>query len=536
MPSVIDSLLVRLGFSVDPKGLEGFAAKVEGLKTGMMTMGAAAAGAVYGIAHLVRGTSERMAGIAEFSEQMGLSARTVASLGKVARENGGSLEGLEQGLRQMTIMAGQAAQGIGRGAMIFKRFGLQVKDTHGQVKPVEQLLGDVADKLQKLPSLGQKLALGSRLGFDAATVKLLSEGREHFEALRNTALKNIPFADRDYAAALQTERLFKKSEDSITRLKDRIAVGLLPVVNAFLENTIKWATNENNIRKLKNIFGELASVLTFVVKHAKAAAFGFAAITLAMKGMNTLLKTSLLGAFLLVAEDLWVFYRGGTSVTGWMLTKFPYAVEVMEGSLVALGAALIGLSLGSGPVGIFAGAIGGIVMGTMAIHDAWNPLMQWFGEQWDWLEDKVRTFLKVLSWPVWAVLKLTGGSANVEAVYGKDRGPTGARKTLADLSKFDEKDFNERMAAFRQRNVQGGGVLAPNAGNMLTWGRGEAASNVNNTTTIGELHMNFTGTPKPEDAKKLYKAMMLEAQREGLTSGKDVQRAKGMNAAGGKAG
>ena len=92
------------------------------------------------------------------------------------------------------------------------------------------------------------------------------------------------------------------------------------------------------------------------------------------------------------------------------------------------------------------------------------------------------------------------------------------------------------MAAFRQRNVQGGGVLAPNAGNMLTWGRGEAASNVNNTTTIGELHMNFTGTPKPEDAKKLYKAMMLEAQREGLTSGKDVQRAKGMNAAGGKAG
>ena len=89
MPSVIDSLLVKLGFSIDPKGLEGFAQKTQALKSGMMAAGVAAVGAVYGIERLVRGAAERMGGIAEFSEQMGLSARSVAALGKSTRAETG---------------------------------------------------------------------------------------------------------------------------------------------------------------------------------------------------------------------------------------------------------------------------------------------------------------------------------------------------------------------------------------------------------------------------------------------------------------
>src|ERR1035437_4713071 len=101
-------------------------------------LGAALAGAVYGIEHMVHGAVERMGGIQDFAEQMGLSARSVDALGRVARENESSLESMEGALRSMTMMAGQAAQGFGRGAMLFKKFHINVRDGNKEVKTTEE--------------------------------------------------------------------------------------------------------------------------------------------------------------------------------------------------------------------------------------------------------------------------------------------------------------------------------------------------------------------------------------------------------------
>jgi len=526
MPTVIDSLLVRLGFSVDPKGLEGFHNKVEQARSHMLAFGAAAVGALYGAREFFKGTAENLGGIQEFAEQMGLNVLSVAALGKVARENGGSMEGMQEGLRHMTVMAGQAAQGIGRGAMIFKRFGLAVKDSHGNVKPTEELLGDVADKMARLPSLGQKLALGSRLGFDAATVKLLSKGREEFNRLRDVALKANPFKRSDYETALLASRAFTKAQMNAEQLRNRLAVGLMPQVVKVLDGMGAWMKNEGNIKKLQQIIQHLADIAALVAKHFTFVTVALIGTKLAMQGIDKLLRGGLLGLFLLLADDLWTFYRGGTSVTGWMLTKFPEAVGVMLGALDLLGAAFIGISAGSGPVGVFAFALGGIAIAAMSIRDAWQPLVDWFKQSLDELEDRIILLTKIITPAIWLVSKVTG---KTDAWYGKEKGPAYSPERTG----YTEEDFKRRMAEFNARDMLGSpaglGVLDAGRAAMLPPGAGVRADNRVSTTVNGGIHMTFGGTPRPEDAKKLTDAVMLEISRRSAAMGKDTSRTKTMN-------
>jgi hypothetical protein len=573
MPTIIDSLLISVGFKINPEGLEGFAKKTEEAKHMALGLGAALAGAVYGIEHMVHGAVERMGGIQDFSEQMGLSARSVDALGRVARENESSLEAMEGGLRSMTMMAGQAAQGVGRGAMIFKRFGINVKDTNGHVKSTEQLLGDVADRLQKLPSLAQKQALGSRLGFDPATIKLLSEGRANFNKLREEALAALPFKESDYEQAEATEKAFRKAGDAVTQLKERLAIGLLPTVNALLARFKGWASDENNIIKIRDAINKVVEVAGFLVRHLgiivgvfavmKAHAYGtmiigwgsalasmaasagkgagmVALLGSGFKALQGVLTGGILGLLILVSEDLYTFHRGGTSVTGWMLTKFPQAVDVMKGALVVLGAAFLGLATSSGPVGLLALGIGGLVIAAMDLKNSWGPVVQWFeevwtdtlepiaavllplaeiregasliqkawdpvmtwlGKAWDWWIDKLVGGLEIMEAPLRLAAKVL--SISFEGFSGKlkewqSAKASGTGLTRARYAGMDENWFNRQNNAFNNRTNRGLGALDGGAGNMLTWGSGV----VTNNNTVGNVTINIQGSHDPEATGK----------------------------------
>jgi hypothetical protein len=564
MPTIIDALFVSLGWKIEPEGLEKYAKTTDTLKHGMLAVGAAVAGTVYGLERMVRGTAEKMGGIQRFGEQMGINAREVAALGRVAAENGSSMEAMEGGLRQMTMMAGQAAQGVGRGAMIFKRFGIQVKDSEGHVKPMNQLLGDVADKMAKLPSLAQKMALGSRLGFDPAIVPILAKGRAEFERMASAAQKANPFGDKDYENALKTEEGFKKAGQAVQRLRDRLAVGLFPTVNDLLKKFTAWVSNEKNVAKLRDainkvveIVGALARNLdkilaVFAVIYAHkygmmfmewgtkimgvVGALGKGAATAQLlatgfKAIQGVLTAGVLGLLILVAEDLWVFHQGGVSVTGWMLTEFPQAVDVMVVALDVLGAAFLALSLGSGPVGVFAFAIGGIVIAAMAIKDAWNPLMQWFEEAWDSLADKVAWFVNKLDAPLRWAAKLFGvdlsmnenHAATRNAAFNADHRPVNARGPQGPA---------ERAAYGRY--VGAGAAMMPGLGSVSPFLGGMRGSATSNVITMGDLHFHIDGSKLGrDDSEKLFREFSAKLEARGISQGRDSARVKARNGQGG---
>jgi hypothetical protein len=195
----------------------------------------------------------------------------------------------------------------------------------------------------------------------------------------------------------------------------------------------------------------------------------------ALKGI---LAGGLIAALVLVAEDLWVFYQGGTSVTGWLLTKFPYAVEVAQGALALLSGSLVALATGSGPLGLLVVGIGGLVIAGNDLRNSWNPVMQWFGEQWDWLSDKVKNFVNWADTPLRLAASLFGVDMEL-----KPSGPQGTAKTRAA---YEGASFGSGVGALDRR------------GDMTTWGAGSGAARavtnnqnrVDNSIKIGEVHVH----------------------------------------------
>lgn len=552
MPTIIDSLLVSLGFKIDAQGLQGFAKMADQAKHGMLAIGAAATGAVYGIERLVKHTAERMGGIQDFSEQMGLSARSVDALGRVAREHESSLESMEGAMRTIGTMAGMSAQGFKRATMSFERFGLKATDVHKQVKPVEQILGEIADKLEKMPSVGQRMALGARFGLDPAMVKLLSEGRANFERLREEALKANPFFEKDYEAAEQTEKAFRAAGDSVTRLKDRLAVGLMPTVNALLRKFIAWTADEKNIAKLRDginkvvdvvgllarnldkiiallailyahkygtMFMEWGNSFMHLVKQMRNGASAAESLKLGLLALKGILTGGILTLILLIAEDLWVFYRGGTSVTGWMMTKFPHAVDVMKQALVVLGAAFLALSLSSGPVGVFAFAIGEIALAAIQMRDAWDPVMQWFEEAWDSLADKAAKFINMLDAPLRLWAKVFGLDISLKEDHRAARNAE-YKATYGPIQKH-EAEMRERRSLRGGSMLPGMGVLGglvPGLGfGMRPIATGSHVSTNVSTVTTGDLHFHLDGSRLgASDADKLFRNFSERLKSRGI--------------------
>jgi hypothetical protein len=525
MPTIIDSLFVRLGFKTDPKGLEGFAVATGKAKDLMIGFGAAVTGAFYGVERLVQGAAERMGGIQNFAEQMGMSARSVDALGKVAKANDSSLEAMESGLRTLTITAGQAAQGVGRGALLFKKYGLSAKDA---TKPTEELLGVIADKMQKLPSNAQQKAFGSRLGFDDATIFMLAKGRANLEQLRAEALKGIPFADAQYELADNTDKLFRKAGSAVSQLKDRLAVGLFPTVNRVLQQFIAWVKNEQTVRKLQDAINKVVDALSLVARNLNkigavfavilaykmgayflslgaslmTAAKGQALLTLGLGAMKTLITGGLLGLIFLMAEDLWTYYRGGKSVTGWMMTQFPYAVDVMIASITALTGAFIALTFSSGPAGL--AFIGALIVAATLFHNAWDPLDKWWSGLWDRMFDRVADFYNKLPGFVRGVIALHSG-----------QGFDTSEMQKGVLSK----NFNSRKAIEKGTANWGAGKDFLKESDTPSWlnkpfTSGAPGSGGNVTTNDVTLNISGAGDPAAV-ARETMKLLQQEMEKEG---------------------
>lgn len=382
--NVLDSFFVALGFQVDTDGIEKFQHRTEELKAAALRLGAIAAGAAVGIGLMVEKVAESMGEIQHFAELNKLSAREVAAFNRVGEDNLITNEAMESSLQSLNVKTGEAAAGVGRGAMIFKKFGLSAKDAHGNVKSFNQILGDVSAKMQKA-SRQTNLAMAARLGLDPKMVPLLEKGKEYLDKLTGEAAAAIPFTDEDYERALKVDILFTKAKRTVGLFASQIAVSLMPVVQKALEKFIAWytamrsdtASNFNRtlralaftVETLWAWFSRLVDVLTgagkwlskfavagWAAKAAVAALIAYqvgswargAAQALgllvkalwAMAGASDALNATLLGGSLLIiallVDDIWNWYEGNESVIGQLFTKYPQALSIVRDALILL--------------------------------------------------------------------------------------------------------------------------------------------------------------------------------------------------------
>lgn len=269
--NIIESFFVSLGFEVNTEKIDEFKKKAAELRESAVTLGSIFTGAAAGIALLVQGVASSMGDLASFAELNDISAKSVAALGKIATANDGSLEGMKSTIQSLNKTIGEAALGIGRGAMTFEKLGLKAKDANGKVKTVDDLLGEVADKMQGL-SRQEQIGMAEKLGIDPQFVKVLEKGSENLAKLREEAELLNPFTEADYQLADQVDKLFLKAKGTLGTFTKMLGVSLLPTVKEVLQNYLEWfkasrkATSDVFIRALKLMAGAVGTVWDWVVR------------------------------------------------------------------------------------------------------------------------------------------------------------------------------------------------------------------------------------------------------------------------------
>ncbi|MGH7260626.1 MAG: phage tail tape measure protein, partial [Nitrospiraceae bacterium] len=176
------------------------------------------------------------------SQQIGVSVESLSALRYAAELSELSAEQLTQGLKFLAKNAVEAASGGSDAVVAFGDVGVSVKDAHGKIKPVEELLLDVADAFHRSDDNAAKTALAVKL-FGRAGIELipfLNEGRVGIERMMQEAQRlGLVMSKETAKASDEFNDNLTRLERTLTGIKIKIGVELIPVLNKAAEGFLK---------------------------------------------------------------------------------------------------------------------------------------------------------------------------------------------------------------------------------------------------------------------------------------------------------
>lgn len=119
--------------------------------------------------------------LGRLAHNLGMSARELDSWGAAAEQVGGTAQGIQSSFQH--ILAGFEAFKLGEQSPVvtaFRALGIAIADSNGQVRPMKDLMLDLAKALQGMPAQDQ-IRIAGMLGLDEGTLNLLRQGRDVVE-------------------------------------------------------------------------------------------------------------------------------------------------------------------------------------------------------------------------------------------------------------------------------------------------------------------------------------------------------------------
>ena len=283
----------RLGNSM--QGVQG---KVKNLKIAVgglngalkVFAGVMAAGA---FTRFIKGAIDSADSFGKLEDQTGIAANTLQ-----AYVNAGKLAGIEQatidkGLRRLSQSMREADQGVATYSDSFKALGLSVRDTDGNLKSNEQVLGEIADRFADMPDGATKAAIAMEIfgRSGASMINMLNGGSAslkefNYEVSDNFAQNAEYFNDQIAVLQIRFDGFRKQLTDA-----------LLPTLN----NLLKMFGNIFSADQDFEAFFEGVEVGLKIITSAVftvVAGFRFLLTTIKsiVAGLNELRKGNLSGA------------------------------------------------------------------------------------------------------------------------------------------------------------------------------------------------------------------------------------------------
>jgi hypothetical protein len=365
MATVLETFFAKLGFEVDESGFANAQAKLAGVGKSILGLGIFSGISVAGIMKLVNGTAAALGAVDRLSQRTGISTDAIQGLSAAGRQFDITAEGMQGSLTSVNNALGAAILREPRAVLMFKRLGLSATDAAGAQKDVVTFLGDVAERMQGLPTAAQA-RLTSRLGIDPGMIGMLRDGRQAFEELYATASQGAVFPQEDVARAAQFEQMFRRVRGILTTIGRNIGLELMKPMLGMLETITKWwAANgkrmmEDMRGRLKmwiDAFSWLTNIFNQFGQHGNLIVRVIEALGVALGALVALKVAEWIGGILkwfdpwklalmaiavliyLIIEDFLVWKEGGESVIGYFQEHFPGAFEAIRDAVNAVSTA-----------------------------------------------------------------------------------------------------------------------------------------------------------------------------------------------------
>lgn len=254
------------------KGVKGAALGVAGFVAGLIGSIASAQTAIQGFFNAVNNADR----LDELSSRLGISTEQLSAWGYAAKLSGSDLESLTGSIQKFSKTVASAADANSRQGELFAALGINVKDAAGNLRDVEQLLPEVADRFKQLNNDTTEAALAQELfgRSGAELLEFLNRGSDGLRELGDEAknLGGIIDGDTAKAAAAFNDEL-DKLRISTNGYFTSIAREVLPALTDLIREFRIAATQGENLNRtatlVKGAFDALASAFDFFSKTAR---------------------------------------------------------------------------------------------------------------------------------------------------------------------------------------------------------------------------------------------------------------------------
>lgn len=176
----------------DKQKLGSVAGEISGRFSSMGKTMTVAGGAIVGsLVAMAKQTADTAGSFLVMENQTGVSVEKLSALSYAAKVADSSIEDISMGMKKMTMNMSEMTAGTGPSGAAIKTLGIDVHDANGKIKPMDDLLLDVADRFSKMPDGATKGGLAIDLFGKSGQnlIPFLNKGREGISELTAEAEK-----------------------------------------------------------------------------------------------------------------------------------------------------------------------------------------------------------------------------------------------------------------------------------------------------------------------------------------------------------
>jgi hypothetical protein len=212
----------------------------------------------------------------ELSSRLGISTEQLSAWGYAAKLSGTDLESLTGSIQKFSKTVASAADANSRQGELFAALGINVKDAAGNLRDVEQLLPEVADRFKQLNNDTTEAALAQELfgRSGAELLEFLNRGSDGLRELGDEAknLGGIIDGDTAKAAAAFNDELDKlriSTNGYFTSIAREVLPALTDLIREFRVATTQGEALGRTATLIKGAFDALTSAFDFFSKTTR---------------------------------------------------------------------------------------------------------------------------------------------------------------------------------------------------------------------------------------------------------------------------